>query len=151
MMPFRFWLRRVGAALDVARLVVLFNLLGVAKRVVPLRSLARWAWSPRVDRDPASLPTIVGRVLRAGRYAGVPDRDCLQRSLLLYRELSRAGASPRLVVGFRRSAAVEGHAWVTVDGRLLADAAEALETFTPVMRFHDRGLAERLDRASLRS
>ena len=47
---------------------------------------------------------LLGRAIKTSRLIGVPDRDCLQRSLLLYRVLSRAGANPRLVVGVRRTA-----------------------------------------------
>jgi hypothetical protein len=61
-------------------------------------------------------------VLRTGTVAGMPDRDCLQRSLLLYGELAAAGLQPVLTVGLRRQdGRLLGHAWVCVNGAVVAE------------------------------
>ena len=66
---------------------------------------------------------MIGCVVKLARFAGAADRQCLRRSLLLYREMSRLGANPALNVGFRkRGATTEGHAWVVVDNQPIAEA-----------------------------
>jgi hypothetical protein len=79
-------------------------------------------------------------VLRLSRLVGLPDRDCLQRSLLLYRVLSRAGADPKLVVGFNRmDNRILGHAWVIVDGHAINEHETDLLRFTPALSFGAQG------------
>jgi hypothetical protein len=71
---------------------------------------------------------------------GWADRDCLQRSLLLYRVLSHVGADPTLVVGFKRTnGRIRGHAWVTVHGHTLVEPEAQLLEFSPALRFGLRG------------
>jgi hypothetical protein len=78
-------------------------------------------------------------VLRLSQLTGLPDRDCLQRSLLLYRVLSRAGAAPTLVIGFRRiNGGILGHAWVVVDNQPVIEEAELLQ-YSPAFGFGARG------------
>jgi Transglutaminase-like superfamily len=130
--------RFLGNTLAVGRLAPTFLALGVLRRLVPIDRLARWAWrTPRRERDGAAREhQLVSRVVRACGLAGAPDRDCLQRSLLLYRELSRAGADPVLVMGFRRAdGRLEGHAWVVSDGRPLVESDARLRGFVPALRF----------------
>jgi Transglutaminase-like superfamily len=68
------------------------------------------------------------------------DRDCLQRSLLLYRVLSRAGADPTLVVGFQRlDSRIMGHTWVLIDGHAVIESDADLIRFSPALRFGPRG------------
>jgi len=75
------------------------------------------AWKAgRTTRDPVAERRVIVAVTRMRQWFG-RDADCLQASLVLYRELSRLGAEPVLAVGFRgRVGGVEGHAWVSVDG-----------------------------------
>lgn len=89
---------------------------GVLKRLVTLQRLARWAWrSGATPADEAAGRRAVQAVTRISHRLGSRDRDCLQRSLVLYRALSAAGVGPRLVLGFRRDGeTVRGHAWVEV-------------------------------------
>lgn len=68
------------------------------------------------------------------------DRRCLPRSLALYRALSRAGASPQLWIGFRKVAGrVDGHAWITVDGRPVGEAEALMPSLTPTCGFGVKG------------
>lgn len=148
--------RRMSGAIVVARLLPIYLALAVAKHVVRIDRLARWAWrSPRPSpRAPGDEPRMVSLVLRLGAIAGRPDRDCLQRSLLLYRELSRAGADPRLFVGFRREhQRLVGHAWVECDGRPVTTEAIGREAFEATWGFGPGGrrlepAADRAVRAS---
>jgi len=62
--------------------------------------------------------------------------NCLDRSLLAYRYLLAAGASPSLVIGFERpDDAVLGHAWLLVDGRPVGEPRGTPERFTEIVRF----------------
>lgn len=129
------------AAIRLTGLAGWFLVLGAAKHLVPLARLARWAWTDPVPqpRD-GSREELIGRVLQAGRVTGAPDRDCVQRSLLLYRELSRAGADPVLVTGVRREAGrLAGHAWVEVEGRPIAEPVDDLRRFGVLVKFGRRG------------
>src|SRR5262245_48657412 len=115
---------RLATGLVLGRLLPAFLLLGLLKHLVPLRWLARWAWCvPSGPRDREAERRTIARVVRLSRLIGQLDRGCLQRSLLLYRVLSRAGADPALVVGFgRMDGRTRGHAWVVVDGEALTEA-----------------------------
>ena len=127
--------RRLGSAIAVARLAALHLLLGLARHVVPVSGLAAWASRRRRPRL-TSRDLVIGRVLRAGAIVGSPDRDCLQRSLLLYRELCRIGAPATLVVGVRKvDHALAGHAWVRLDGNVIAESDFDVDRFVPLLTF----------------
>ena len=123
------------------RLVPRFVALGALKRALSLHTLARWSWqAPRRGAPPTPSDRIASLVFRAGYLAGVPDRDCLQRSLLLYRELSRAGYAPELAVGFRRSnGELAGHAWVVVNGSAVGEPELDPRQFVGVLKFGEGG------------
>ena len=112
---------RGTALFDVLRLLPAYVSFGVLKHVVPLSRLARWAWSPPAgagDDTAVDPERAVRAVTRISRRFAVTDRDCLQRSLVLYRELSRAGARPTLVMGFAPgTSGLAGHAWVETEAR----------------------------------
>lgn len=116
---------------------------GVLKHLLPLPMLARWAWRPAVQaRDRRQEHRLVACVVKISKTSRAIDRDCFQRSLVLYRELSRSGAGPQLWVGFARStagASLNGHAWVIVDGAPLLDEGSALEDCERVVGFGDGG------------
>ncbi len=132
---------RFKTGLIVLRLLPIYVLLGLIKHLVPLHWLARWAWCrPAGPRNREVELRLATSVLRLSQLAGLPDHDCLQRSLLLYRVLSRAGAEPTLVVGFNRiNDQVLGHAWVVVDGHAVIEAETDLLRFTPTFSFGSRG------------
>jgi hypothetical protein len=82
---------------------------------------------------------VIAAVARLRHWFGAQE-DCLQSSLLLYRELSALGADPRLAVGFRRlENRVEGHAWVFVDGRAIPGETYD-QPFAPALHFGRGGV-----------
>jgi Transglutaminase-like superfamily len=137
--------RWCGNAWAVGRLLPVYLALGALKHVAPVQTLARWAWrSPTRPNDPDAVRRAVARVWRTQGLVHLGDRDCLQRSLLLYRELSRLGADPTLVVGFRHAAQrTQGHAWVTTRD-VVALEPDAVHTYVPVFCFGPRGELERM-------
>lgn len=116
------WLRRLRTGWSIGRLLPMYAAYAVLKRVVPLNHLAKRAWQqPGVARDRAAERHVIAAVGRLRQWIG-RDADCLQSSLVLYRELSRLGAEPVLAIGFRRQRhGLEGHAWVSVDGHPLLE------------------------------
>ena len=89
---------RLRTVLDGSRIVPAYVLLGLLKHLVPLRWLAKWAWCDKAGpRDRLAERRLTANVLRLSKLLRIADRDCLQRSLLLYRLLSAAGADPELV------------------------------------------------------
>jgi len=107
----------------------------VLKHVVALRTLVRLAEPRRrqTSLDEATRERVEFLATRLSR-----TDDCLERSLVAYRFLSRAGGEPTLFIGFERDAPREGHAWVEVDSRPVAEPAEALERFVSVATFGGR-------------
>lgn len=112
--------------------------LPLLKRVLPLPKLVRLMWRPgdgrrrRLDRE-RHVADLVQRLSRAS------GGNCLERSLILYRFLGRANASPRLVVGLGKPDTLAGHAWITVDGESLRETPELLGTYTEFVTFADKG------------
>jgi hypothetical protein len=90
------------------------------------------------DRKPERERRIarIGRLLYRSRTVSV-RYNCLERSLVLYRFLGRAGADPELVVGVRKDEtdAVRGHVWVLLDEVPLYETEEELAVFLPMLRF----------------
>jgi hypothetical protein len=131
---------RLSKGLVIARLLPVYVLFGVLKHLVALGWLARWAWCPPAGPpDRAAERLLTASVLRLSQLTGLLDQDCLQRSLLLYRVLSRTGADPTLIIGFRQiDGGIRGHAWVTVDGRPLIEEAKLFQ-FSPAFGFGARG------------
>jgi hypothetical protein len=113
------------------------------KHIVPLRTLVHLLHrSPGCPTDVTRVRRDVESLLRqSGRLPLRPPANCLERSLGAYRLLCRAGASPALVVGMRRGSrtGVDGHVWVVVDGRPLAEDATFLAGFGRVLAFDASG------------
>ncbi len=139
--PGRPWRRRAATAIGVGRLMPWYVAFGVLRHVVPLPWLARWAWqTPMAERNQEQERKIVARVARIRRVIERRHGDCLQSSLVLYRELSRLGADPTLVVGFRRAnGRIVGHAWVLAGGRPVPESASVIAEYTPTFGFGPRG------------
>lgn len=113
--------------------------LPVLKYLLPFPTLARLMWAePRRQEDHQSgRPDVVLKAWRSGGRLLV-SKNCLERSLLLYRLLSREGANPTIVFGVDRgNETVAGHAWVEVDGGVVHDPATA--DYTRVATFGVNG------------
>jgi hypothetical protein len=132
---------QIRTVLDGFRIVPAYLLLGILKHLVPLRSLVKWTWCETTGlRDRLAERRLTANVLRLSKLLRIADRDCLQRSLLLYRLLSAVGADPELVVGLReQDGKIIGHAWVLVDEVSLVEPESDLARFSPVLRFGARG------------
>jgi hypothetical protein len=120
-----------------ARIFAWSLVLPIAKRTVPLPRLVR-LMRPRertAKRDPAreaAIASLAAWVFKT-RPPGARD-NCLERGLVAYRYLTRAGASPELVVGVAKEThTVHGHVWVTVDGRAVHDSPSTLAGFEPIL------------------
>ena len=123
----------------VLRAVVWRVTLPVLKYLLPFPTLARLMWSePRRQEDhPSGRPDVVLKAWRSGGRLLV-SKNCLERSLLLYRLLSREGANPTIVFGVDRGTeTVSGHAWIEVDGGVVHDPATA--DYTRVATFGVNG------------
>jgi hypothetical protein len=117
--------------------------LPLLKGRLPLTRLVRLMW-----RGERARPVTAAREARVAELARVVYRsehvsrrgNCLERSLVLYRYLSAAGADPHLVVGIRSGEApVRGHAWVTVRGEPVEEPPQSLEGLTRVVSFRGDG------------
>ncbi|HUR73960.1 MAG TPA: lasso peptide biosynthesis B2 protein [Sporichthya sp.] len=136
-------MRSPADAVLTARMVGWALVLPVLKAVLPLRRLVRLMAlsAPATPRNPDAEHAIANLARIAHRVVGLGRRDnCLERSLIAYRYLGAANASPLLVVGARNDQhTIEGHVWLTVDGVPVHDEAAALSRFTPVTAFDASG------------
>jgi hypothetical protein len=125
------------------RMVAWRLVLPLLKGRLSLTRLVRLMWSGEGAR-----PVTAAREARVAELARMVYRsehvsrrgNCLERSLVLYRYLSAAGADPHLVVGMRGGEApVRGHAWVTVRGQPVEEPPQSLAGLTRVLSFHGDG------------
>jgi hypothetical protein len=127
-----------------ARLLLWSLALPILKRLLPLETLVRFVWAaPRTTRRRPDLERRVVRLAHAvwaRSPAGRSDENCLERSLAVYRFLSRLNADPELVAGVRKDGSdLVGHVWVTVAGVPLGEPAAELGEYTPMIVFGARG------------
>lgn len=128
--PWEWWLA--------LRTIGWLTVLPLLKRLVPLPKLARFMWSRgspegrRPDREQRATAIVRG-------FSRSSGGNCLERSLILYRFLSRANADPTLVTGMGKSGGFIGHAWVEVEGRPLLETGQTLAPYVEVMRFGREG------------
>jgi Transglutaminase-like superfamily len=120
-----------------ARILGWSLVLPIAKHALPLPRLLR-LMRPRkrtTQRDRKREVAIVS--LAAWVFKTRPPRardNCLERGLVVYRYLSRAGAGPELVIGAAKGVqGVHGHVWVTIDGRAVHDSPATLAGFEPIL------------------
>lgn len=117
--------------------------LPVLKRALPLpRLVGLMASRPRGRARDAELERRIARIARLlyrGRTGTFRD-NCLERSLVAYRFLGRAGAAPELRVGFRREEeGVRGHVWVLLDGQPVHETWNELAGYGEVTAFGPEG------------
>jgi transglutaminase superfamily protein len=123
----------------VLRMVGWRLVLPLLKRRLPLPRLVRLMWLG--DRSRPTTPEREARIAELARVVYRSEHvsrrgNCLERSLVLYRYLSAAGADPHLVVGMKsREAAFRGHAWITVREEPVEEPPQSLEDLTQVVCF----------------
>lgn len=128
------------------RMLAWASILPALKHIMPLQSLVRLMWAKPVKSErPAegkdSITVLVGLIY--GRF--YTERNCLERSLLLYRYLSMNRVCPELLVGMEKVGDEwRGHAWVLADGRPVGEPESELKKFTPLFTYGDRAIMQRL-------
>lgn len=117
--------------------------LPLLKRMLPLpRLVALLQSGTQLDqRDPRQEEKLSALSEWVFRSRPRRSRDnCLDRALVTYRYLGRAGANPTMVVGVAKDDAssrtgVIGHVWVAVDGSPVHDDDERLAGFVTLAVF----------------
>jgi Transglutaminase-like superfamily len=132
-------LRTPGDAWLLVRMTGWRLVLPALKFVMPMPRLVRL-----MARPPRSRPRDTDRERRA---AGLADllygpvavpllSNCLERSLIVYRYLSAAGADPQLTIGFDPGGSdLHGHVWVVVDGAPVRESVEDLARYVPTLAY----------------
>lgn len=136
------------AAWLLVRMLAWSLVLPVLKRALPLPTLVALVHRDArgEQRDPLGEQRVVSLSEWVFRSRPRSSRDnCLERALVTYRYLGRAGAEPTLVVGIARDEGerkgLAGHVWVTVDGTPVHDDAERVAHFAAVVAFSAAGRA----------
>lgn len=72
---------------------------------------------------------------QAENFVRLPNspKDCLPRSLALYRFLLWSGLAPAHLIGVQRRP-FQAHAWVECDGRIVCDTKERVECYSVIAR-----------------
>jgi hypothetical protein len=130
-----------------ARMLGWSLVLPLLKRAVPLPRLVGLMHSVvrEEPRDPRHEQRVAALAEWVFRSRPRRSRDnCLDRALVAYRYLGRAGAEPTIVVGVARGEppapdAIAGHVWVTVDGKPVHDDRERLAGFATLAAFSADG------------
>jgi hypothetical protein len=95
--------------------------------------LSRTQQGVPVDQSPY-IRTSVWAIAAAARHARL-DPNCLERSLLLWWLLRRRGVAAVVRIGVRKDASLlQAHAWIEVDGQVVADRTDVGAHFTPFER-----------------
>ena len=100
--------------------------------------IERFGDSPQVGGDHAAVRFFAIRA--ACRVWQNSKGPCLQRSLALYHELIRAGASPSLVCGIaHEQTRIVGHAWVEIEGSPVIEEAQTFADYERVIVYSTSG------------
>jgi len=133
-------LRSLPGAWLLARMLAWRLALPLLKRALPLGRLVRLAASVRTSRSPFTAGQVVSVSHRLFGRRSLESSDCLERSLLTYRFLLKAGAAPELVFGVDRTdVGVVGHAWVVLAGAPIDESPESLARYAPLAAFTPSG------------
>lgn len=124
----------------VLRAAILLPLMAVGRRLVRfkrLQGLVAWLFPLTSRPAPVTETLAAQRIARAVSIAarhGIVRANCLERSLVLWGLLRRAGIPSALQLGARvTQGRFEAHAWVDIDGVAVNDAPDVRERFTPVL------------------
>ena len=115
-------------------------LLPLAAGLVRIRGLGwvqQWTLARRLppianDNQQIDLAREAAKAVDLAARRGLWRANCLQRSVVLWRELARLGVSGDLRIGVRSGGAEpEMHAWVEVVGRVINDRPDIADEFQP--------------------
>jgi hypothetical protein len=104
---------------------VLFAGFGATSRLV-----ARVPNAPVRSGAPAIVPDRIARLVARGTRFWPSRGRCLPNALIAAALLRRAGYRPAVRLGARKTgASLDGHAWLELDGRALAELPEAIREY----------------------
>ena len=131
------------------RIVSWALVLPILKRIIPLKSLAKFMWIPAKKETAPEQEKKVATLVRWLYLFVFPQKTCLERSLLLYRFLSRINSDPRLVTGMRRAEdqSWKGHAWILVGGKPFEEPEASVEDFKTFAVFGPGGAMDNVNRS----
>jgi hypothetical protein len=123
-------------------------ILPVLKRLIPLKSLAKFMWVPAKKEGTAEQERKIATLVRWLYKFIFPQNTCLERSLLLYRFLSRNNSDPRLVTGMRRADdhSWKGHAWILMGGKPFGESEASVEDFQTFAIFGPGGVMDTIQK-----
>jgi hypothetical protein len=126
------------------RIVSWALVLPILKRIIPLKSLARFMWIPAKKEATPEQEMKIATLVRWLYHFVFSQKTCLERSLLLYRFLSRNNSDPRLITGMRRAddQSWKGHAWVLVRGKPFEEPETSVEDFQTFAVFGPAGVMD---------
>jgi len=94
---------------------------------------AREAATHESEHTPGQSERRLLRLFRIAVRNHLWQMNCLRRSLALRLLLARRGVEAGLVLGVRKEgAAIEGHAWLQINGTVINDRADIARQFTPL-------------------
>ena len=118
-------------------------LLPLLKIFIPVKSLARFMWisSKTPVRNLEQEQKIATLVRWIYLFVLSNKKNCVERSLILYRFLSRINSDPILVTGLRHleDGIWKGHAWILVDGKPFGEPETSVEDFRTLVIFGRNG------------
>jgi len=120
----------------VARAMFLLSLVAISLRLIGFRNTYHRLYIEQTGAD-SDVPDFISEAVDvASRNMFVFHPTCLPRSLVLWHMLRRHGSSAELHLGVRRNhGEFIAHAWVEANGRVVNDAPDISEQFTPLDMF----------------
>ena len=114
--------RLIVAAVGLTKTRFFLRTVGFARTIRAMEALPR-VWPRAMGVNPLLVAEIDWA---AGRFGG----SCLDRSVFLWFALRQQGLNPALRIGVARgSGAIDGHAWVELDGSVVNDAPDVASHF----------------------
>jgi Transglutaminase-like superfamily len=131
------------------RMISWAMILPILKRLIPLKSLARFLWTPSKTKirnleQEQKIATIVRWIYV---FVFSSEKSCVERSLLLYHFLSVNNTDPVLATGMRlaEDQVWKGHAWILVDGKPFEETEASVREFRTLMIFGSEGKMRQTD------
>ena len=125
------------------RMMLWAIVLPLLKILIPVKSLARFMWmSPRTPVKNVEQEQKIAIIVRWIYLLVLSSKkNCVERSLLLYRFLSRTNSDPTLVTGLRQleDGTWKGHAWILVNGVPFGETESNVEDFKTLVIFGRHG------------